>query len=111
GGGSAGDIEELYAAMNVDFDTGKIANGSLNVVMDSQAWAIEFNGSIHEGVVALQALSGQLSNSDGLLSDSVEANLGGVFSGDTGAAFVGGFDLIDEVYSQHYVNGLYTIER
>jgi hypothetical protein len=46
-----------------------------------------------------------------LISSSIEANLGGVFTGTVGEAFVGGFDLIDEMNLLNQVNGLYTIAR
>jgi hypothetical protein len=41
----------------------------------------------------------------------VYGNLDGVFTGADGEAFVGGFDLLDEVNGFNQVNGLYIIER
>jgi hypothetical protein len=79
--------------------------------VNDQSWAIEFDGSVRHGIVDLNAVNGQLFDNSGLISNSIDANLGGVFTGDTGDAFVGGFDLIDEINSFNTVNGLYTIER
>jgi len=45
------------------------------------------------------------------LSNSIDANLGGVFTGNGAEAFVGGFDLIDQLNEFNTVEGLYTIER
>jgi hypothetical protein len=46
-----------------------------------------------------------------VLSNSIDADLGGVFTGNNAEAFVGGFDLVDQVNSLNQVNGIYTIER
>ncbi|MDA0280022.1 MAG: hypothetical protein O3C29_06270 [Proteobacteria bacterium] len=111
GNGSAGDISSLIAGMSVDFETGVIDQGTLAVLVADQAWNIEFEGSVNNGLVELNASSGQLLDSTGIISNSINANLGGVFSGNTGSAFVGGFDLIDEMNTYNTVNGLFTIER
>ena len=111
GSGSAGDISDVIAGMQVDFDSGAISQGSLDILVNDQSWAIEFDGSVRHGIVDLNAVNGQLFDNSGLISNSIDANLGGVFTGDTGDTFVGGFDLIDELNSFNTVNGLYTIER
>ena len=111
GSGSAGDISSLLAGMQVDFESGIISQGSLDILVNDQSWAIEFDGSVRHGIVDLNAVNGQLFDNSGLISNSIDANLGGVFIGDTGSAFFGGFDLIDEMNSFNTVNGLYTTER
>lgn len=98
--------------MNVDFDNGMISNGSLQVqVAGSQAWDIDFAGTVNGGQVDLNSLGGTLSDPGGIISNQIDANLGGVFTGNQAEAFVGGFDLIDQVNSINHVEGLYTIER
>ena len=47
----------------------------------------------------------------GLISNDIGASLDGVFTGNNAEAFVGGFDLVDEVNALNHVNGLYTIEK
>lgn len=112
GSGSAGDVTQVVAGMNVDFNTGIISGGSLQVAVDgSQAWEIDFAGSVNGGFVDLNAISGTLSDPGGIISSSIEADLGGVFTGAGAEAFVGGFDLIDEMNQFNEVDGLYTIER
>ena len=71
--------------MQVDFDPGAIGQGSLDILVDDQSWAIEFDGSVRHGIVDLNAVNGQLFDNSGLISNSIDANLGGVFTGDTGA--------------------------
>lgn len=112
GSGSAGSVSQVVAGMSVDFDTGMISNGSLQVeVGGSQAWEIDFAGSVNGGVVDLNAIGGTLSDPGGIISNSIDANLGGVFTGNQAEAFVGGFDLIDQINELNQVDGLYTIER
>jgi hypothetical protein len=110
-GNNGGEISSLIAGMSVDFEIGVIDQGTLAVLVADQTWAIEFGGSVLNGVVDLNATSGQLLDSTGIISNSIDTNLGGVFSRNTGSAFVGGFDLIDEMNTYNTVNGLFTIER
>lgn len=112
GSGSAGDVTQVVADMDVDFDSGAISNGSLFVeVAGSQAWDVDFAGSVSGGAVDLNALGGTLADPAGVISTAVEANLGGVFTGNGAEAFVGGFDLVNELNGLDQVNGLYTIEK
>ncbi|MCH7817133.1 MAG: hypothetical protein IIC60_11245, partial [Proteobacteria bacterium] len=111
GSGSAGAITSLVAALDVNFDTGMINNGSLQVQVADQVWSINFDGSIRGGIVDLNAINGQLIDGSGILSNAIDANLGGVFTGGSAEAFVGGFDLLDTINSLNSVEGLFTIER
>ncbi len=112
GSGSAGEVTDLAAAMDVDFNSGLVSNGQLQVaVAGSQVWSVGFEGSVAHGNVQLDAISGTLSEFGTTVSDSISADLGGVFIGPQAEAFVGGFDLLDQVNGLNQVNGLYTIER
>ena len=96
----------------MDFNSGAISDGSLQVeVAGSQAWNVDFAGTVSGGMVDLNALGGTLSDPGGIISNAIEADLGGVFTGDTGEAFVGGFEMVDQINSLNEVNGLYTIEK
>ena len=98
--------------MGVDFDTGAISDGKLMVeVGGSQVWNLDFEGSINGGAVELNMTAGQLSDFSGVISNSIEADLGGVFAGNNAEAFVGGFGLLDQINAVNQVNGIYTIER
>jgi hypothetical protein len=66
---------------------------------------------VNNGIVGLSANNGSLVDSSGLVSQSINADLGGVFSGANGEAFVGGFDLLDQVNPINTVEGIFTIER
>ena len=112
GSGSAGDVTQVVAGLEVDFNTGIISNGNLQIAVGgAQAWEIDFAGSINSGMVDLNSIGGTLSDPGGLISNSIDANLGGVFTGTGAEAFVGGFDLIDQMNQFNQVDGLYTIER
>jgi hypothetical protein len=112
GSGSAGDVTQVVASLDADFNTGMISNGSLQfAVAGCQAWDIDFAGSINNPMVGLNSIGCTLSDTGGLISSCIEVNLGGVFTGIAGEAFVGGFDLIDEMNLLNQVNELYTIER
>jgi hypothetical protein len=112
GSGSAGAVSQVVAGMDVDFNSGAISNGNLFVqVGGAQNWAVQFDGSVVGGAVDLNALSGQLSDPSGILSQAIQADLGGVFTGNNAEAFVGGFDLLDQNNALNHVEGLYTIEK
>lgn len=59
----------------------------------------------------LLSRGGTLSDPGGLISNSIDANLGGVFTGVHAEAFVGSFDLVDQLDQFNHVNGIYTIEK
>lgn len=101
-----GTIDSFVAGMDVDFNSGVISNGLLQVeVAGSQVWEIAFAGSVHQGLVDITATGGSLMNPGGLISNSIDANLGGVFTGNQAGAFVGGFNLIDNINILNQVDG------
>ena len=95
----------------MNFDTGVIDNGSLQVQVADQAWSVSFEGSVQGGNVDLNAIGGQLIDSSGIISNSIDGSLGGAFTGNQGEAFLGGFELIDSLDQFNTVDGLFTIER
>ena len=80
-------------------------------VASSQTWEIDFAGSINNGLVDLNSLGGELSDPGGVISSSIESNLGGVFTGIGADPFVGGFNLIDEMTQFNRVDRIYIIKR
>ncbi len=112
GSGSRADIESVMAGMQVDFNSGLIEAGSLEVQQSLQYWQLNFNGSLNGGIADLQAQDGALFSAGGApLSTNIEADLGGVFAGPEADIFVGGFDLMDANDTGNQVNGIYSIER
>ncbi len=111
GSGSAGNVSSVVASMNVDFAAGSIANGSLQLAVADQVWAVLFGGITQNGSVVLNVGSGTLTDSSGLVSNVIKANLNGAFTGPGGEAFVGGFDLLDQLNPFNSVQGLYSIDR
>ena len=47
----------------------------------------------------------------GVISNQIDASLGGAFTGGNAEAFVGGFELLDAMNSLNNVEGIFTIER
>ncbi len=112
GSGSAGEVTQVLAGLTVDFDSGAISDGRLQVTVgETQIWSLGFAGQLHAGVVTLNATTGELLQAGTAISDQIQANLGGVFTGSNADAFVGRFDLFDKLDAINEVNGLYTIER
>ncbi|NQV68471.1 MAG: FecR domain-containing protein [Pseudohongiella sp.] len=111
GSGSAGEIKSLIAAMDVNFDTGVINNGSLDVLAGDQTWSVNFGGLVQAGTVDLNVIQGQLFDPSGIISNRIGGDLGGVFTGNKADAFVGGFDLLDIINPLNSVDGLFIIER
>lgn len=111
GSGSAGEIGSLSAAMQVNFDTGLINNGSLHVLVADQHWSVDFDGAISGGDVALDALNGSLQQGSTYSSNNIDASLDGAFTGNQAEAFVGGFELLDLNNQNNFAEGLFTIER
>ncbi|HAR89503.1 MAG TPA: hypothetical protein DHV53_01480 [Gammaproteobacteria bacterium] len=62
-------------------------------------------------MVELNPLNSPLFDSNGLISNQIDAKLVGAFSGNNAEAFVGGFDLLDTHNPGNVSEGLYTIER
>jgi hypothetical protein len=112
GSGSRAGIESVMAGMQVDFNSGLIEAGSLEVQQSLQYWQLNFNGSLNGGIADLQAQDGALFSAGGVpLSTTIEADLGGVFAGPEAEIFIGGFDLMDANDTGNQVNGIYSIER
>lgn len=62
--------------MSVDFNTGIISDGLLQVeVANSQAWEIGFAGSVNAGLVNINAVTGTLSDPGGIISNSIDAKI------------------------------------
>ena len=111
GSGSSGDIHSLVAEMAVNFDTGAINNGSLQVLSGDHSWSVNFDGLAQNGLVELNALEGQLMDASGIISNNLEVDLGGAFTGQNAEAFVGGFQMLDMINELNHVEGIFTIER
>jgi len=117
GSASAGSILGVFAHLHVDFDSGAITDGRLDVdvgvtgMHTIQTWSLGFTGSVSGGVASLNSSGGSLSDLGGLVSSSIGATLGGLFTGDSATWFVGGFNLIDMLNDSNSVQGLYVIER
>jgi hypothetical protein len=111
GQGSHGAIDGLIASMQVDFDTGLISQGNLQIQTGNHNWDVNFEGSLAAGAVMLEAINGVLSNEFEILSNQLDTSINGIFTGSRGEAFIGGFDITDLTNPANQVQGLFTLER
>lgn len=117
---SAGSFSGVDAQFDVDFDSGDIRNGHLEVTAGTveKRWHVHFDGTISNGSVTLTADEESLTVTDVLTSANVplvgdkEANLGGAFTGADGSGFVGAFDLRDSApITPNSVQGVFTLQK
>lgn len=114
GSGSAGNLTNVLAGFDVDFNTGVIANGMLSVaVADTQHWLLGFDGMVEQGIVDLNSLGGSVTDLTATLDSlsEIDGTLSGAFTGEHGESFVGGFELLDLHNDMNTVDGIYTVER
>ncbi len=100
GSSSAGSITEFFTAFDVDFTTALVTNGSMEFCLgggefcnnaNSQYWSFDYSGSVIDGYVVAQPV-----NNAGYINHQLASIFGqieGVFTGEDGEAFVGGFNL------------------
>jgi hypothetical protein len=119
-GSSAGTFSDVEAMFDVNFETGVINNGHLEVTSGTvaQKWHLHFDGSISNGSVTLTPDSGSLTITDVGTSANVplvgasSVNLGGAFTGADGSGFVGAFDIRDSApIIENSVQGVFTLEK
>ncbi|MDP1932471.1 MAG: hypothetical protein Q8L60_13540, partial [Gammaproteobacteria bacterium] len=116
GASSEGYIISVDANFRMNFDTGVISGGSLQVVevdsysSDHYNWNVSFDGTLNGGALSLNATNAEVALGS---SPAVEATatLGGLFTGAGAEQFLGGFDLVKTSDADHFVQGLYTLTK
>ncbi|AZZ91617.1 hypothetical protein EUZ85_13120 [Hahella sp. KA22] len=109
GSGSDGAVTAVNGSFQVDFDSGVISNGLLDVSTASQNWSSQLSGSYQDAQAYLNVLNGNISGSVNC-SDCVTGNLNGIFAA-PGDAFAGSFDLQQFDDSNVHVEGLLLMEQ
>lgn len=111
GSSSAGSITNFFTAFDVDFTTALVTNGSMEFCLgggefcsnqNSQHWSFDYSGSVIDGYVVAQPV-----NNTGYINHQLASIFGqieGVFTGDNGEAFVGGFNLFYDADLDIYRN-------
>ncbi|ABC29149.1 conserved hypothetical protein [Hahella chejuensis KCTC 2396] len=109
GSGSDGSVTAVNGSFQVDFDSGVISNGLLDISTASQNWNSQLSGSYQDAQAYLHVLSGNISGSVNC-SDCVTGNLNGIFVA-PGDAFAGSFDLQQYDDPGVHVEGLLLMEQ
>ncbi len=112
GHGNTGAISNVAVSMGVDFDSGAIFDGTLDVQVPDQTWSVQFGGAISGFAANLDLIGGQILGGGTIpISTSITGSMGGIFAGAEGETFVGGFELLDAVNSLNTVEGIYAVDR
>ncbi len=101
------DIDNLSANFEVNFANGAIENGNLNFDNASEAWNVDFNGSV-TGVNATMGITGSSITGSNGCTECVSGDIQGIFAR-PGDHFVGGFNL--DSTSSSSANGLFSIKE
>tara|TARA_R110002110_G_scaffold89303_2_gene232707 strand:- start:57743 stop:62938 length:5196 start_codon:yes stop_codon:yes gene_type:complete len=108
GGLSAGTlgISEFMTRFNVDFGSASLTEGYMtfclafvgNCSESSQRWQFNYEGDVIDGYVVAMPIanSGTINNE----SADINGDIHGVFTGDTTAALIGGFNLVSTPHSE-----------
>ena len=111
GGSSQGSITEFFTAFDVDFSSALITNGVMQFCLgggefctgsNAQYWDFDYSGSVIDGYVVAAPV-----NNTGYINRqlaSIYGSIQGVFTGDNGEAFVGGFNLFYDADLDQYIN-------
>ncbi|WP_431688757.1 FecR family protein [Hahella sp. NBU794] len=109
GSGSDGAVTAVNGSFQVDFDSGVISNGLLDISTASQNWSSQLSGSYQDAQAYLNVLNGDISGSVNC-SGCVTGNLNGIFAA-PGDAFAGSFDLQQFDDPDVHVEGLLLMEQ
>jgi len=109
-GGSSGELSDVQANFNIDFDTGDISNGQLLVTdANLQNWAVAFDGALTGGDVSLAALPGTFTIDN--VTNGGDVALGGAFTDFLASGFTGAFEMIDGNDAGNFVQGMFDLTR
>ena len=109
-GASNGQLSDVQANFDIDFNTGDISNGQL-LVTDARMhnWAVGFDGALAGGDVSLNAIPGSFTIDD--VANGGTATLGGAFTDFLASGFTGAFEMIDGNNASNLVQGVFDLTR
>lgn len=113
GGGSGGgplSAANVNFNANVNFDTGAVTGGMLNIYNGPEIWQTNFTGQVRGNVLDIpkSALTGTVSVTPNPVSP-IEADLGMVFTGSNGQALGGGFSFQETGNPGRHVEGILLV--
>ena len=106
-----GEVSKLKVGMNIDFNSGKIAQGTISAEVPDHTWQGQFDGQLSAGDLSLNFQQGQLINHANQQTSAVNGSISGDFVGNFGQAIVGGFDMHQANNSANYINGAFLIQQ
>ncbi|WP_020406140.1 FecR family protein [Hahella ganghwensis] len=109
GSGSDGMVTGVTGSFDVNFDSGEVSNGSLNVMTVNQTWNVLMDGAYEKAQAHMDIIDGQISGSVNC-SNCVKGRMSGVFVA-PGDAFAGGFDMQKFDDRNTHVEGLMLMEK
>ncbi|OZG75223.1 hypothetical protein BTA51_02235 [Hahella sp. CCB-MM4] len=109
GTGSDGAVTGVTGSFDIDFDSGDITNGALNVMTVNQNWTVQMDGVYENAQASMDVLDGQISGSINC-TNCVTGRVNGIFV-EPGDAFAGGFDLQKYDDANTHVEGLLLMEK
>jgi hypothetical protein len=114
GGGSGGGpltAANLFFAANVNFDTGAITGGMLNIYNGPEMWNVNFAGRVRDSIfdVMIDNTTSSLTLSPSP-TQPIEGDIGMAFTGSTGQAIGGGFSLQAIGDPSRHVEGVLLVQ-
>lgn len=111
GSGSGGPITGIAGRFDVNFGTGTVSNGQLDLNTPNESWQAQFVGQYQNAQAIMKVYDGALIGSAATSCTScVSGSLSGVFV-KPGDAFAGGFNLYRSDNPAAYVQGVMLMER
>lgn len=102
---SPGDVTQF--SMNINFATGAVSSGVLDIVKSPDSWNVLFDGDIRGPFVYLNVKNGSLINS----LHPIQGDMGGFMTGSGGKALVGAFDLRQATDSSNHIEGIFILRE
>jgi len=108
-GASAGPLSAIEAQLEVDFDTGEVANGYVQATVGTnpQVWRAEFEGAYSGGVLTLNKPDLKIND----VINSGDANINGRFTGASASGFIGVFNMQDGTDANNAISGGFTLSN
>ena len=121
-------VQKLTGQFDVNFGTGAITNGNLNIEVSDDisfglfgaeqgtaisTWDVNFSGQMEEGrpEFATHTVNGTITDDTGSqISNQVIGNVGGIFV-DPGDTFAGGYNLGTADGTDKHVSGVFTLDK
>jgi len=98
-------IGDVTLTLDIDFASGQISNGRLNVLASPDLWQVDFDGKVKGSFAELNLLPSSRVN-----GNPVAGQVGGVFTGAQGQAVLQAFDLVDGTSPARWAQGMVLVK-